>query len=69
MKHPFRKTICLLPFLLFLLPIVAEGMIVHGDLYINDTQKGGAEKSVYASGARYRITVTLDVENIMSIRA
>jgi len=44
-------------------------MIVHGDLYINDTQKGGAERSVYASGARYRITVTLDVENIMSIRA
>jgi len=60
MKHPFRRTIYSLPLLILFLPVIAEGMIVHGDLSINDTQKGGRERSVYASGARYRITVTLD---------
>ena len=63
MKHPFRRTIYSLPLLILFLPVIAEGMIVHGDLSINDTQKGGRERSVYASGARYRITVTLDEEH------
>jgi len=63
MKYPFKRPVYLLPLLIFFLPVIAEGMIVHGDLSINDTQKGGRERSVYASGARYRITVTLDEEH------
>lgn len=39
------------------------GMIVHGDLSINDSTMSGTERKVYASGARYRVTVTLDVGN------